>query len=203
MTPDAIQAALADINQTADELEKSLKLAGLVGTLFEEKRWEMVTVGGSAIEVYTSGQYMSGDIDLCGKIGVPPARIRADVMAALGATGGPRSFRLNDRWIDILGQVERMTQAPYQTVKTPFGDVTLMPVEELLVDRVFTSAYPQANDEARACAEKLMAVCIRGNVPINWAEASKMAASKEYGISQEFAAFKERVALKLSQSPAE
>ncbi len=200
MSPLEIQSALTDIRMTNSEVAKSIKLAGLVGALFSERGWEMITVGGSAIEAYTAGQYMSGDIDLCGKIGVPPARIRADVMAALGATGGPRSFQINDRWVDILGQVERMTKAPYQSIQTPYGRVTLMPVEELLVDRIFTSEYPQANDEAKACAEKLMAVCISGNVAIDWAEAAKMAASKEYGISKEFTKFRDTIAKKLSTS---
>jgi hypothetical protein len=36
-----IQAALTDIRKTSDEVEKSLKLAGLVGTLFAAKGWEM------------------------------------------------------------------------------------------------------------------------------------------------------------------
>ncbi len=199
MNEKAIQSALSDIRGTTDEVAKSLKLAGLVGSLFKEKGWEMITVGGSAIEVYTAGQYMSGDIDMCGKIGVPPPRIRAEVMASIGATGGPRSFQINDRWVDILGQVERMSKAPYQSVETAYGLVTLMPVEELLVDRVFTSAYPQANDEAKACAEKLMAVCIRGDVAVDWSEAAKMAGAKEYGIGKEFEEFRQAVSKQISE----
>jgi len=129
MKPDDIQAALADIRGTGDELIKNLKLAGLLGTLFKEKGWELVMVGGSAIEVYTEGRYMSGDIDMCGKMGMPPPKIKAEVMASLGATGGPRNFRLDDRWIDLLGQVERMSPATYQVIETAYGEVTLMPVE--------------------------------------------------------------------------
>jgi len=44
-------------------LEKTLKLSGLVTALFRERDWEMVIVGGSAIEFYTEGQYMSGDME--------------------------------------------------------------------------------------------------------------------------------------------
>jgi len=202
MKPDDIQAALADIRGTGDELIKNLKLAGLLGTLFKEKGWELVMVGGSAIEVYTEGRYMSGDIDMCGKMGMPPPKIKAEVMASLGATGGPRNFRLDDRWIDLLGQVERMSPATYQVIETAYGEVTLMPVEELLVDRVFTSVYPQANDEAKACAEKLMAVCISGAVATDWEVAAKMANSKEYGIGKEFIAFKDAIAQRLAKHEA-
>ena len=188
ISPGEIHTALADIQGTPDPVEKTLKLSGLVGSLFRERGWEMVVVGGSAIEVYTEGQYMSGAIDMCARsaIAAPPPLIRAEVMGSIGATGGPRSFRIGDRWIDLLGRVELMSKAPFQEVGTPYGTVVLMPVEELLVDRVFTSVYPQRNDEAKACAEKLMAVCIRGAVPINWDEATRMAVSKEYGIGAQF-----------------
>src|ERR1035438_5937221 len=65
MNSETIRAALKEIAETEDPLEKALKLSGLVSTLFREREWEMVVVGGSAIEFYTEGQYMSGDIDMC------------------------------------------------------------------------------------------------------------------------------------------
>jgi hypothetical protein len=192
VNPTKIKSALEDIRATGDPLEKALKLAGLVSALFRERDWEMVIVGGSAIEFYTEGQYMSGDIDMCAKseVAAPPPSVRAEVMGLLGATGGPRSFKLGDQWIDLLGRVERMSQAQFRVLETPFGAVNLMPVEELLVDKVFSSIFPQRNDESRECAEKLMAVCINGGVAADWTEAAKMAASKEYGIGSQFEQFR-------------
>jgi len=202
MSPTEIQTALSEIWSTTDEVEKTLKLSGLVGSLFRERGWEMVVVGGSAIEVYTEGRYMSGDIDMCARseVVMPPPRVRAEVMRLLGATGGPRNFRLRDRWIDLLGRVERMSKALFQHVETPYGLVALMPVEELLVDKVFTSVHPQTNDEERACAEKLMAVCVSGHVAINWDEAAKMAASKEYGVGPELEQLRQQITLKLAEN---
>jgi hypothetical protein len=135
---------------------------------------------------------MSGDIDMCSKseMAAPPPSVRAEVMGLLGATGGPRSFKIGDQWVDVLGRVERMSQAQFRVLETPFGSVNLMPVEELLVDKVFSSIYPQKNNESRECAEKLMAVCINGGVATNWTEATKMAASKEYGIGSQFQQFR-------------
>jgi len=152
----------------------------------------MVVVGGSAIEFYTEGQYMSGDIDMCAKseVAAPPPSVRAEVMGLLGATGGPRSFKVGDQWVDLLGRVERMSQAQFRVLETPFGSVNLMPVEELLVDKVFSSICPQENEESRGCAEKLMAVCVSGAIAINWTEATRMAASKEYGIGSQFQQFR-------------
>ena len=64
MEPD-LKAALADIESTADLLERALKLAGLLSSIFEHRGFRLVVVGGSAVEFYTEGGYMSGDIDLC------------------------------------------------------------------------------------------------------------------------------------------
>ena len=63
MTDGEILAARADIEATADLLERAMKLSGLVTTLFQERGFPLVVVGGSAVEFYTEGGYMSGGID--------------------------------------------------------------------------------------------------------------------------------------------
>ena len=65
MTTAKINAALAVIRQETDLNAKALLMAGLVSELFRERGFEPVVVGGSAIEFYTDGAYMSGDTDIC------------------------------------------------------------------------------------------------------------------------------------------
>lgn len=65
MTADEIAAALKLVREEIDLNSKSLLLAGLVSELFRERGFEPVVVGGSAIEFYTDGAYMSGDTDIC------------------------------------------------------------------------------------------------------------------------------------------
>ena len=65
MTADEIAAALTLVREETDLNSKSLLLAGLVSELFRERGFEPVVVGGSAIEFYTDGAYMSGDTDIC------------------------------------------------------------------------------------------------------------------------------------------
>ncbi len=76
MTEEERIAARADIEATGDLLERALKLAGLLATLFQERGFPLVVVGGSAVEFYTEGGYMSGDIDFCRKTlkAIPPLR---------------------------------------------------------------------------------------------------------------------------------
>ena len=65
MTVDEIQQALSVVQAESDLNAKALLLAGLVSELFREQGFEPVVVGGSAIEFYTDGAYMSGDTDIC------------------------------------------------------------------------------------------------------------------------------------------
>ena len=60
-----IQRALGLVRQESDLNARAMLFAGLVSELFREAGFEPVIVGGSAVEFYTDGAYMSGDTDIC------------------------------------------------------------------------------------------------------------------------------------------
>ena len=79
-----IKSAVVDIESTPDLLERAMKLSGLITTLFQRHGFPLVVVGGSAVEFYTEGGYMSGDIDFCRKsLKAIPPRLMQDVIAEL------------------------------------------------------------------------------------------------------------------------
>ena len=122
--PMDIEAAKSDILATEDLLERALKLSGLVTALFAEQGFRLVVVGGSAVEFYTEGGYMSGDIDFCRFLSRPiPPRLAQDVMAKLGATGGPRSWRVLGLFVDMLGYLENESTSPKRKLETPYGPI--------------------------------------------------------------------------------
>jgi len=49
MTSDEIEQARRDIEATADLLARAMKLSGLITTLFQERGYPLVVVGGSAV----------------------------------------------------------------------------------------------------------------------------------------------------------
>jgi hypothetical protein len=181
MNSERIQAALADISNETDPTLKSLKLASVCSALWRERGVELIVVGGSAIEFLTEGAYASGDLDLCHATGVAlPIRDRQEIMGRLGAEGGPRNWRVAGMYLDLLGQVESFAQTPFRRVKGPYGDVLVMKAEDLLVERVLVSIYPQPNPGARACARELTAVALGGAVEMNWKEVLRVADLPEY-----------------------
>jgi hypothetical protein len=187
MSPQKITAALKDIRGERDPNLKSQKLASLVSAIFRARGIELVVVGGSAIEFYTDGAYQSGDLDLC-QITPPtpiPLRLRQEVMGQLNAKGGPRSWEVAGMFVDLLGLVETESKAGFRKLKAPYGIVTMMNPEELLVERVLVSVCPQPNREAVNCARKLIAAALAGGLEINWGEVRRLANSSQYRIFTE------------------
>lgn len=81
-----VKSAVAEIEATTDMLERALKLSGLITTMFQQRGFSLVVVGGSAVEFYTEGGYMSGDIDFCRRsLNAIPPRVMQEVIAELRA----------------------------------------------------------------------------------------------------------------------
>jgi len=183
MTGRQIQEALADISREQDPAVKSLKLASVCSSVFRERGIDLVLVGGSAIEFFTEGAYTSGDVDLCVVSAKTPlnARLRQALMAQLGAVGGPRSWQVADAFIDILGPFENLALTAVRKVGVPYGEVWVSPPEELLVERVLVSVYPEPYAPAREAANKLAGAALSGELEIDWNEGKRLASLPAYG----------------------
>ena len=201
MNPDQIQRALADITAETDPTLKHLKLASLVSTVFRSRGVELVVVGGSAIEFYTEGAYVSGDLDMCL---VSPTRLdirtRQELMGQLGASGGPRNWQVAGQYVDILGEVETLARTPFDELQAPYGSVRLVSPEDLLVERVLISVYPQPYEPAEQCARKLIAVALCGQVEVDWQEVRRLAGGPEYRILPVLEKLVDNVAHELGKS---
>lgn len=205
MTADEITSALHIIRQETDLNAKALLLAAVVSELFRERGFEPVVVGGSAIEFYTDGAYMSGDTDICwARWRSPSEEEREEIMRqipGIGVHGGSKSWRLDDLWIDLLGDIDYLAEKDLVVLETLVGEVALIPVEDALVGRVYAarcycSGYDEKDDD---CAKKLMAAVLLGQVPIDWDEARRIAASPKFNCLAVFEAVKGEVEAELAK----
>ena len=57
-----------------------------------------------------------------------------------------------------------------EQIRGPYGSVMVMKPEDLLVERVLVSVYPQTDSVARACARSLALVALGGALNMNWKE---------------------------------
>ena len=191
MTDEAIATAKADIEATGDLLERALKLSGLVTTLFAERGFPLVVVGGSAVEFYTEGGYMSGDIDFCRKTlkAIPP-RIMQEVAERLGGKGLGRNWLICGLYVDILGLLESETDLPDRIVQTPYGEVRMLPPELALVERVL---FAEQDAECVASARQMMAAALK-DADFDWAEAERLAALRDFSVLPQMRRLKVEIA---------
>ena len=172
MTPADLASAKADIESTDDLLVRAMKLAGIVTTLFRERGVPLVVVGGSAVEFYTEGGYMSGDIDFCRRsLRGPSLREIGDVLKPLGAKGMGRSWQVCGLFVDILGIAEMESGKDCRTLETPYGEIKLVPPELALVERVL---YAEQDAECVASARQMMATAL-ADESFDWGEAERIA----------------------------
>lgn len=196
MTSEATRAALLQIAAETDLNRKALFLAALISESFRARGLEPVVVGGSAIEFYTDGAYMSGDIDFCWAAGKQPTpAMRGEIMASLGSSSdGPRTWKLAGLFVDLLNDAETYAQAGFTMMETPFGSVVLAPVEDLIVERVFVArCWTGPNPRAEDCAKKLLAAALTGKIPVQWPDVARIAALPAYQCSDQVEAMKQEV----------
>ena len=206
MTTAEITAALDLIRQETDLNAKALLLAGLVSELFRERGFEPVVVGGSAIEFYTDGAYMSGDTDICwANWKTPSEEQKEDIMRqipGIKSHGGAKSWGIEGLWVDLLGEIDYRAEKDLVVLETLVGEVTLIPVEDALVGRIYAarcycSGYDEKDDD---CAKKLMTAVLLGHLPIDWEETRKIAACPKFNCLSVFEAFKAEVEAELAKS---
>ena len=182
---------IREIEAEPDLARKALRLAMVVASAFRAIGCETVVVGGSAIEFFTDGDYMSGDVDICFRDRArPELRVIGEVMGRLGAKGSSvRTFQVAGLFVDILGQVETLARTEFRQVVSADGrdSVLIAKPEDLLPERMLVAVYPSRNDEALACVRKLAAACVSGRVEIDWDEAMRVAALPEYRVEKELA----------------
>ncbi len=187
-----VKAAVADIEATSDLLERALKLAGLITALFQRHGFALVVVGGSAVEFYTEGGYMSGDIDFCRtSLKAIPPRLMQEVIAELGGKGVARSWMVCGLCVDLLGILENESVLPNRELDTPYGTVQIIPPELALVERILIAYYPPSQ-ELLVTARKMMVAAVN-DMAFNWTEAERLAALPAFGVLDELCQLRREV----------
>ena len=179
MTIERINAAKVDIEATGNLLERAVKLAGLITALFAERGFHLVVVGGSAVEFYTEGGYMSGDIDFCRKTfkAIPP-RLMQEVAESLGGKGLGRNWLICGLYVDILGPLESETVKSERVLQTPYGEVRMIAPELALVERIL---YAEQDAECLPSAKQMMVAAIADDA-FDWAEAERLADLRDFKV---------------------
>jgi hypothetical protein len=180
-----LDATLAAIRREDDPNCRNLRVAELVSRCFREIGCEPVVVGGSAVEFYTDGRYVSGDVDLCfSGPRLPTPREREEIMGRLGKPLGVRRCEIAGVLVDLLGRVETTARTPFQGL----GELRLIQIEDLIAERLLVATVP-ARDEARLeVARVLIALVAKGLIAADMDELLRVADSPDYRVGVELRA---------------
>ncbi len=73
-----------------------------------------------------------------------------------------------------------------------------MPAELAVVERILQSYYPQPDAEARAVAKQLLAVCLKGDTPVDWDEIRRLAGLPAFGVASELETLMQEVSSEIN-----
>ncbi len=104
---------------------------------------------------------------------VSPSAVGSDTMAPVNAD------IIQAALADITAETDPTLK---HLMQGAYGLVRLVSPEDLLVERVLISVYPQPDQTADQCARKLIAVGLTGQVEIDWVEVQRLAQLPEYRI---------------------
>ena len=172
---------LFDIREETDANRKNLKVATLVSELFREVGCDPVVVGGSAVEFYSDGKYVSGDVDIC-QAGsrLPTPREREEIMSRIGTPLGIRKWDVCGVMVDLLGWVETTARTPYREI----GPLKLIQIEDLIAERILVATVPALDEQRLNVARTLLAVAVSGAVETDFQELERVANSPDYRIGE-------------------
>ncbi len=150
------------------------------------ERGRLVIVGGSAIEIYTRGGYVSGDIDIVAD--------RDRLLPVLKSWEFRHEGRIwfQEEWriaVDLVRDFDRYHGSIDRTeiVETPYGSVRVEAVEDAMVRRLISSRYWKIPSDFDLAVD--VAVTRLGD--IDWSYAETIA--KNEGVSDLLAELRRRV----------
>ncbi|MDR1146514.1 MAG: hypothetical protein LBK71_10325 [Verrucomicrobiales bacterium] len=169
-----------------------LELAAEIFAAFRALGYQPIQYGGATVEVYSDGQYCTGDLDIGFLYQAPPIEERSRVMQALGSPPGVRLFQYKDAVVD-LGGVAEMFSRNFVEIKTAKGAVLLEAPEEAIIQRLLLAYYPQSQPDQLKAAELLIRNALAGNFAIDWAEVRRLAGLPMFNVLAQFEALYQRI----------
>jgi hypothetical protein len=154
--PDEVQSILAGAKSDDQKVLYFVALLRREANLGPD---DVIVVGGSAVEIYTEGAYVSGDIDVCA-----PRQMVSAVLNRWGFTQPGREWARLD-WkvvLDVVGPQVSGSMRLTRVVETPYGPVRVSSIEDLIIRRLALGKFWNEPKEYR---NALLLAVLPG---INW-----------------------------------
>jgi hypothetical protein len=183
-----IDESIQHIEGIADATERAFQMAGLISTLFKIKGVVLLVTGQLAFDIYANGASDRPTVDLAFFSGQPPPRIVLEVMIGQlhgkGSMGQWTVSGIPVRFHDgaAIGHPELC-----RDFTTDHGIVKLLPAEEIAVDYILASVYPEPDEEAQTRARLLLINGLMEAFQMDWAVLQTLCDHPDYRVGEELA----------------
>ncbi len=181
----------AAITRAPSHTERWLYFVVLLGKAAGVSPDDLIVVGGSALEIYTSqttSQYTTGDIDL---VSYERERLAA-VLGSWGFKGGPRLWTSSELniFIDLVGAPYTGDITRTQVITTPFGAVRVAGIEDLMIKRLASAKHVQRPSDV----EHAKVLMVLYSDRLDWAYLQRLAV--QYDVADYLDALQKTIARK-------
>jgi hypothetical protein len=183
-----IEDSLTAIQGIEDSTERAMALGGLISTLFKIKGVVPVMAGRLSYDCYVGDTNTGQDLILCTHSGTVQPRLLQEVLGEqLQGEGMTWKWQIAGVPVEIQGEIHSAHKELCRDFQTDFGIVKLMPLEELIAERVLASIYPRDNEIARDEAKRLMAMGLANVYDIKWPALQALCDSNAYRVGEQLA----------------
>ena len=183
-----IDDSIQHIEAIGDGTERAFQMAGLISTLFKIKGVVLLVTGQLAFDIYADASSDYPTVDLAFFSGQPPPRTVLDVMRGQlygqGSMGQWKVAGIHVRFHDgaALGHPELC-----RDFTTDHGIVKLLPAEEIAVECILASIYPEPDEEAQTRARLLLINALMEAFQMDWAVLQALCDHPDYRVGEELA----------------
>ncbi|HSI83661.1 MAG TPA: hypothetical protein VK970_07740 [Candidatus Methylacidiphilales bacterium] len=176
-----IQESLEKITATEDRTDRLTMLAGLISTLMKIKGVKLALTGNFAYERYVNAVGSENDLELAPYAGKLTPRLVQEIFAEqLGAEGQLWEWAIADIRIRLAADVQTTHRDLCREYKSEFGSFRILPIEELIAERVVAAFFPFEQPRAREEAKTLLMYGLSDTIPINWELLQEICSSEGY-----------------------
>jgi hypothetical protein len=186
-----IDEALIRIESIKDPTERAMTLGGLASTLLKLKGVTPIIVGRLAYDIYLGNTDQQKELILATYSGRFTPRVLQEIFGEqLRGTGLIWKWRIASTDVRITGEALLERKELCRDFRTDYGVVKLIPVEELLAERLLASFYPKPNEQARYEAKRLLMLGLAESLPLDWPALQELCNSELYRAGEQLASLR-------------
>lgn len=168
-----------------------MTLGGLASTLLRLKGITGIIVGRLAFDVYMGNSNQQEELILATHTGRFTPRILQEVFGEqLQGTGKMWKWKVAGTTVKLTGEAVIERKDLCREFNTDFGAVKLIPVEELIAERILASFYPKPNEQARFEAKRLLTLGLAESLVVDWQALTELCNSQIYRAGEQLAALR-------------